>query len=194
MRRPSLLTVLLISILLLVGCQPTERAESLNQGTPYPMIEPVEGLNQGTPYPMPGTNEAPSAEQATRQAALKPLVFMTSEPDFITVHGTLFVMNPTTTIPGNDDPIYLIPLPTGDQNISTIPPIKDSGALQAQVDEGSGEFMFINVKPGQYVVVVREKSGAEIPARFIDQDSMAIVTLKESDLNQTIDLGNLRFP
>ncbi len=120
-------------------------------------------------------------------------VLKTPEPGSISVHGILIVINPFTALPASNDAIYLVPMPSDEENITTIPPI-DEQAVQAQVDEGTGEFVVINVQPGQYAVVVIEKSGAQIPARYSDRDSMVIITLKDSDLNQVIDLGYLRFP
>jgi hypothetical protein len=123
-----------------------------------------------------------------------PLVFKTSEPGFVSVKGKLWVVNPLGMLPDPNDAIYLVPLSDDESGVSAIPSIMSEGVYGAEVDEITGEFMLTNIKPGQYAIVVLEKSGSEVPARMLKSDSIAIVTLMDADINQTIDLGYLRFP
>lgn len=133
-------------------------------------------------------------EQPGGPPTLAPYVFKTSEPNSITVHGRIVVMDPMGFLPDPNDAVFLVPIPSGDQGITTIPEFKVGEVPQAEVDEVTGEFMFTNIQPGQYAVVVLEKSGSQIPVRQLKSDSTVIITIGEADRGQTIELGPLRFP
>ena len=132
--------------------------------------------------------------QSVGPSTLAPYVFKTSQPGAITVHGKLIVMNPMAWLPDSNDAVFLVPIPSDEQAITTIPEFKVGEVPRAEVDESTGEFMFTNIEPGQYAVVVLEKSGRQIPVRLLENDSSAIIVLEETDRDQTIELGYLRFP
>jgi uncharacterized protein (DUF2141 family) len=97
-----------------------------------------------------------------------------------------------TLIPASDDAIYLVPLP--DAGISTIPHFEKGTVPQAEVDETTGEFMFTNIQPGSYAVVVVTKSVAQIPARFYPTGNYAIINVEASQVDTTIELDKLSLP
>ncbi|MEW5871906.1 MAG: hypothetical protein AB1894_21740 [Chloroflexota bacterium] len=135
-----------------------------------------------------------TAAQSVGPSTLAPYVFKTSKPGAITVHGKIVVMNPMAWLPDSNDAVFLVPIPSDEQAIMTIPEFKVGEVPQAEVDESTGEFMFTNIEPGQYAVVVLEKSGRQMPVRLLENDSSVIIVLKETDRDQTIELGYLRFP
>jgi hypothetical protein len=148
---------------------------------------------------------SPTTSETTRQvsindvqvtvapATLEPYIFITSEPNTITIHGVLIVLDPMTIIPAPNDSIFLAPLPV-DQPISAIPQFEEGTVPQAEVDESTGEFVFTNIQPGQYAVVVITKGGAQIPTRYQESSSYAIFTLDDSQKDTTFDLGKLTLP
>jgi len=136
----------------------------------------------GDPYLAPAGSGLPTHE---------PYIFKTSQPGTATLKGILAVLDPVVMMPAPDDAIYLVPLEDGEQGPSTVPPIEKGKTPQADVDERTGEFVFTNIKPGQYAVVVITLGGSEIPVRVFETNNLAIVTIQESDLDNTIDLGHL---
>ncbi len=122
-----------------------------------------------------------------------PHTFKTSDPGFVTVHGTLNVLDPLTLVPAPGDSIFLVPMPT-DAPISGIPPFEVGKVPQAEVDESTGEFLFTNISPGQYAVEIVTSGGAQIPVRFLGNNNYAIFTLDASQVDKTIDVGQLSVP
>lgn len=123
-------------------------------------------------------------------ATQPPYVFAESKPETVTIHGELLATDPDN-LPDPNDGIYLVPLPDG--QVTMIPPIAAGEVPQADVDEATGEFVFTNVEPGLYAVVVRTVSNAEIPART-EEGTFAILRIEEADRNQTIELGYIQVP
>jgi hypothetical protein len=120
-------------------------------------------------------------------------VFKTSEPGTITVHGQLIVLDPMSMVPASEDAIYLVPMPIDDP-IAAIPQFEVGTVPQADVNEINGEFMFTNIQPDQYAVVVITPGGAQIPVRKMDTKSYAIFTLDASQVDTTVDIGFLTLP
>ena len=120
-------------------------------------------------------------------------VFKTSESGAITVHGILVVLNPTAMIPASEDSIYLVPMPADDP-IASIPQFEVGKVPQADVNEMDGEFVFTNIQPGQYAVVVITSGGAQIPVRKMESKDYAIFTLDASQADSTVDIGFLTLP
>lgn len=138
------------------------------------------------------TVESPVQPPASAEPTYEPYVFRTSEPDKATLKGRLLVHSPWSLIPDPDDAIFLVPL-VDNMNISAIPEFTVGQVPQADVDERFGDFVFTNIMPGRYAVVVMTPSGVQIPATQ-DDGSVVILTINEADLNTTIDLGKLNFP
>lgn len=122
----------------------------------------------------------------------EPYQFKTSEPGTVSVHGTLAVLDPMSLVPAPDDAVFLVPI--ADVGISTIPEFTVGSVPQAEVDESTGEFMFTNLQPGQYAVVVITKGGAQIPTRFYESGNFAIFTLDSSQIDTTVELELLSLP
>ncbi|MAT42528.1 MAG: hypothetical protein CL609_09320 [Anaerolineaceae bacterium] len=120
-------------------------------------------------------------------------VFPTSNSnEFATIKGNLLVLD-ISLLPNPDDGIYLVPL-DNNSPISTIPAFEDVNIFQATVNEVDGEFVFVNIPIGKYAVVILTRNGAQIPASQLNSTSMVIFDVKDSDLNNVIDLGNITFP
>jgi hypothetical protein len=122
----------------------------------------------------------------------EPYLFKTPEPGTITAHGLLLVLDPMTLAPAPDDPIYLVPIP--EAGVSTIPQFEIGTVPQAEVNEGTGEFLFTNLQPGDYAVVVVTKGGAQIPARYYEIGNFAIFKVQASQTDTVIELGKLSLP
>ena len=131
--------------------------------------------------------------QVLSNTPTQPYTFKASDSDFITVHGILVVLDPMSMIPAHDDGVYLVPMPD-DQSTTGIPQFEVGTVPQADVDETRGEFVFTNIKPGQYAVVVLTPGGSQIPIRYSDSGSYAIITLDSSQINTTVDIGRLTLP
>ena len=140
----------------------------------------------------------PAEDQATSpprgKPTMVPLDFKTSEPGYFTIKGQLMVTNPMMMAPGRDDAMYLVPMDGQEENLTTIPPFEIGEVPQAEVDERNGEFVYTNIEPGVYAVVVETLEGSRLPARLMENDSIAIITIDELDENKMIDLGVLVFP
>lgn len=124
----------------------------------------------------------------------KPYIFATSELGFITLKGRLLVLDPRSIIPAADDSIFLVPIPK-DATISTIPQFENkSDVYQAEVDEHNGEFVFTNIEPGRYAVVVITISGTQFPVRKYDDGSLAIIDVLEEEVDTVFNIGDLTLP
>ena len=127
-----------------------------------------------------------------QDARIEPYTFRTSTPGTATLHGELLVKDPDNAMPAPDDGIYLVPLPA-DQMVITVPTIAFAEDPQADVYERTGEFVFTDVQPGKYIVIVFTIYNGQIPARTTD-GNLAVIDVKESDLGQTIELDYLTVP
>lgn len=153
----------------------TEAAYPAPQPYPYPgVMMPLDVGAYPNPYPA---------------VSVEPYVFRTSEPGTATLHGVMLVTDPMQSRPKEDDSIFLVPL--AGEDVMTIPAFEVGKVPQAEVNEVTGEFAFTNIAPGRYAVVVLTAGDAQIPARFFEQGSFAIVTVKDTDLGQTIELDYL---
>jgi hypothetical protein len=126
-------------------------------------------------------------------AGLEPYDFKVSDPGFITIKGYLVVFDPSTTLPDPNDAIFLVPMPE-DAGVVTIPPFTVGEVPQAEVDERTGNFVFTNIEPGQYAVVVLTMGQAQMPARYVDDGSLAIIKFSEADRDQVIKLEYIGIP
>jgi hypothetical protein len=144
-------------------------------------------------FVLAGCQSPPQATVASPAVkTMAPYEFKKSDKGFATVEGMLVVMDPTSIVPAPDDAIHLVPIEG--EGVTSIPQFKVGEVPQADVDERTGDFMFTNIKPGQYAVVTRTRGGAQIPTHFMETGSLAIFTVKDSDINQTVNLGKLRIP
>jgi len=123
---------------------------------------------------------------------VEPYAFRTSKPGTVTLHGELVVKDPDNVMPALNDGIYLVPLPT-DQMVITVPPISFGEVPQADVYERTGEFVFTDIQIGKYIVIVLTVYNGQIPARTED-GNLAVIDVKESDRDQTIELNYLMVP
>jgi hypothetical protein len=94
-------------------------------------------------------------------------------------------------LPDPDDAIFLVPLP--DDQVTMIPPINPEDVPQADVNEVTGEFVFTDIEPGLYAIVVLTVTNAQIPART-EEGNFVIIRVEETDLDKTIELGYIRIP
>jgi len=99
------------------------------------------------------------------------------------------------TLPDPNDAIFMVPIPGSDQGgASSIPSFTVGEVPQAEVDERTGDFVFTNLDPGQYAIVVLTTGRAQIPTRFNKNGNLAIINLQETDRDHTIELENLCLP
>lgn len=157
-----------LSLMWLYGCQ-TELIE-----------------NESNQVQVSGVTVQPAVDRT-----LAPYVFKTSEPAKASLHGYLLVTDPLFNAPDPDDAIYFVPL-VGEE-VASIPSFNEGEVPRAEVDERTGEFMFTNIEPGQYAVVVTS-AGTRIPARILESENLAIIRVNEEDRGQLIELGYLLFP
>jgi hypothetical protein len=115
-----------------------------------------------------------------------------SKNSLVTLHGLMLVKDPINAMPAEDNAIYLVPLPS-DQMVISVPSIPSDNAIQARVDNKTGEFVFSKISPGKYVIIVLTIYGGQIPAKM-ENGSMAVIDVQESDLNKTVELNNLFVP
>ena len=165
-------------LLFLMSCQQNAPAETVGV-----QLTPPEIVDVDLARPMP---------TETRQTH----VFAVSEPGTATIHSHLLVLDPMLTAPDPDtpDPIFLVPLPADETGILTVPTFEIEDVQQADVDESTGEFVFTNIEPGRYIVMVLLIGGAQIPATDDSTGNMAIITIDDSDLDQVIEMGVLSVP
>jgi len=173
---------LVIGVIVLAGCAAESSPVSTTQ------IIPSLVLVTENPYPAPGLTPYPSNRVALPTRAT--YIFKTSEPGKVTIHGELLAADPEN-LPDPNDAIFLVVVP--DDQVTTIPSFITDGAVQADVNEATGEFVFSNIKPGFYAIVVKTVTNAQIPARRED-GGFVILRIKEDDRDQTIDVGYIRIP
>ena len=115
-----------------------------------------------------------------------------SKNGLVTLQGTLLVTDPDNAMPAPDNAIYLVPLPA-DEMVISIPVIPTDKPIQASVDNRTGEFVFTNIQPGKYIVIVLTIYNGQIPAHT-ENGALAVVNVEESDRNKTIQLNYLKVP
>ena len=125
-------------------------------------------------------------------SSVEPYAFRTSKPGMVTLHGKLLVMDPDNAMPASNDAIYLVPL-SADQQIIMVESIPFDEALQADVNERTGEFIFTDVQPGKYIVMIVTIYDGQMPVRTQD-GKFAVIDVKDSDRDQTIELNYLKVP
>jgi hypothetical protein len=182
-------SIILVAILLLslTACQ------GASEVTTQPTEVEISPQITEEAYPPPGDGSYPApGNQPQAQRTLAPYVFKESDAGYATIHGVIFVTDITLVQPDSNDAVFLVSLP--DQGVSSIPMITDGVDLQAEVDERTGEFVFTNVDPGTYAVVVRLRGGSQMPAYTMDEGAFAIVNVTEEQLDTTIELDYLRIP
>jgi len=175
-KKPMKFTALIIIAFLLffsMGCQPapssTETADRVIIETPVVVID-------------------------QNNSTLEPYTFAESDPGFITLKGLLVVRDPTTMLPSPDDAIFLVPVGAEGEGVSGIPQFTVGEVPQADVDESTGEFVFTNIEPGKYAVVVITMGGAQIPARSMSDGNYSIITFSAEQVDQIVELGSLSLP
>lgn len=102
-------------------------------------------------------------------------------------------MDPMLMFPDLDDGIFLVPMDNQVESLTTVPQFVKGNVPQAEVDETTGDFVFTDINPGQYAVVVLTMNGQQVPARILESESLAILTLEEGD-ETIIDLNYLMLP
>jgi hypothetical protein len=172
--------ILIFLLLALFGCQPAESQS--------PTSLPTQASVQNDPYMDPYLDSQAINEEPT----LVPYVFRTSKAGTVTVHGTLFVMDPVLASPDPNDAIFLVPLPEG-EGVTMMPNFEIGNVPQADVDERTGEFVFTDIEPGQYVVMVYTNGNAKLPARN-ETGGFVIINIKEENRDQTIEVEYLQIP
>lgn len=120
--------------------------------------------------------------------------FATSRSGFITLHGLLVVRDPTSILPGPDDAIFLVPIEAEGAGVTGIPQFTVGEVPQADVDETTGEFVFVDIQPGKYAVVVMTAGGSQIPTRSMEDGTFSIFTFTAEQQDQVVELGSLSLP
>ena len=159
--------------ILLVACQ-SEPAATVSVENEITVVTPE--------MPAPATSD------------LEPHEFATSESGFITLHGLLVVRDPTSILPGPDDAIFLVPMEADGVGVTGIPQFAVGEVPQADVDEQTGEFVFVDIQPGKYAVVVMTVNGSQIPTRLMEDGTFSIFTFTAEQQDQVVELGSLSLP
>lgn len=139
-------------------------------------------------------NDPQPVEPANNDTGFEPYEFAQSDPGYITLHGLLVVRDPTSMLPAPDDAVYLVPVGGEGQGVTGIPQFTPGEVPQADVDERTGEFVFVNIEPGKYAIVAITMGGAQIPTRSMDDGNYAIITFLEDEIDQVVELGSLSLP
>lgn len=142
----------------------------------------------------PESPSQPTEKPISNNPTVESYEFAKSKDGYITLHGLLVVLNPTSILPGKDDAIFLVPMDSSGAGVTGIPEFTIGEVPQADVDESTGEFVFLDIQPGKYAVVVTAMGGAQIPTRKMVDGTFAIFTFTAEDENQIIELGSLSVP
>ena len=167
------IVILILIPLTIAGCQPA--------ATSTEIVENV-------------VNDPQPEEPVNNDTGFDAYEFDQSDSGYITLHGLLVVRDPTSMLPAPDDAVYLVPVGGEGQGVSSIPQFTPGEVPQAEVDERTGEFVFINIEPGKYAIVAVTVGGAQIPTRKMDDGNYAIITFVEDEIDQVVELGSLSLP
>ena len=144
--------------------------------------------------PMPDTSPLITpADSPPSFTSPQPTPTYTSRPGFATLYGVLFLMNPTIVAP-REDGVYLVRIDIEGEVPMVVPAVGLEPSLQADVDEVTGQFVFIDVPPGLYALVTVTDNGQQLSVREFHTGEASVITVGEGDLGQMIDLGMLRVP
>jgi hypothetical protein len=139
-----------------------------------------------------GCQNSQIQETSIPTSSVESYAFRTSIPDTATLHGKLLVMDPDNAMPASNDAIYLVPL-SADQQVIMVESIPFDKALQADVDERTGEFVFTDVQPGKYIIMIVTIYDGQMLVRTLD-GNFAVIDVNDLDLGQTIELDSLKVP
>jgi hypothetical protein len=111
--------------------------------------------------------------------------------DKVTVTGEFVLLDPLGVSPAMEDFLYLVPLEFQEGAPGVIPQFEVGKVPQAEVDEITFKFVFRNIEPGQYAVVMLSKDGAQLPTKKYRGEGYSIITISEEDRGKSIDIGIL---
>lgn len=170
----SFAMILTLSLLILVSACQSQPIASVSVNNEITVVTPT--------ISSPGNPEMESYE------------FATSRKGFITLHGLLVVRDPTSILPGPDDAIFLVPMEADGVGVTGIPQFTVGEVPQADVDESTGEFVFVDIQPGKYAVVAMTVGGSQIPTRLMEDGTFSIFTFTAEQQDQVVELGSLSLP
>lgn len=178
-----------ILLLLVAGCSQQAVETTPEITTPQSESQP-EGAypapgDSNTGYPAPATIVAD--ESSNQNVEEIPVTAGTAS-----IYGKLLVLDPDQAFPDPNDGIFLVPLPQTD-SVTMIPTFQVGQVPQAQVDESSGEFLFTDIPPGQYIIMILTVHNTQIPART-ETGQMAIIQVDETNLDTAIEVEYLQVP
>jgi len=88
-----------------------------------------------------------------------------------------------------------VPIDQDNPGVLAIPQFTEGEVPQADVNEPTGEFMFTDIKPGRYVVVIVTIGGAQIPARAMNESrNLVVVNVDETFLDKITEIGTMSLP
>lgn len=125
---------------------------------------------------------------------LEPYEFKVSDGGKVTLRGKFVLQSPMGLTPDSNDAIFLVPLEFGDSTIGSIPSFEKGTVPQAEVDERTGDFVFTNIEPGKYAIVILTKDGIQIPAKYFGgKEGLVIFDVSQDDKDKTKEIGNITF-
>lgn len=175
LRRLSILLLLFyITMFLIVGC--SGETESLD----------VEQDESTLATPLPTNFASPAGSDSVS-------VVPTPMADAATIYGQLMLLDPTVIAP-QEDGLYLVPVDADSDQMMVVPMVVEGEALQAQVDETTGNFVFTNVDVGHYILVAIIETGQERTVHRLGTNEAILPVVDEEDLGKAIDLGICSLP
>jgi hypothetical protein len=164
-------------MLLIAGCSgPSE--EGIDEIT----------VHQGgdSPPPTP-TSVVPPVDSASESSIPTP------SADIATIYGRLMLLDPTVLSP-QEDGLYLVPIDSESEQMMVVPVIVEGEAIQAQIDETTGDFVFTDVEAGHYVLMAMLDTGQERVVHRLGTNEHVLPVVTEEDLGGAIDLGIVSLP
>jgi len=102
-------------------------------------------------------------------------------------------MDPTIFAP-EEDGLYLVSVDAEAESGMAMPSVNLETSIQASVDETDGSFQFIGIPTGVYALMAVSDDGVELSVRRFESGETVIISIKEGNLGETMDLGKLRVP
>ncbi len=111
------------------------------------------------------------------------------------IRGKLVITDPIRLVPEKKNPIVLVRAASKVPDPSDLVKLDLTTAPQAEVDVSTGNFRFVNIPAGRYVLVIQTENRIRFVARYLQGRQHVQVNIVDgSDGEKGIDLGQVTFP
>jgi hypothetical protein len=146
----------------------------------------------------PGTDSEKGRTTAPQTPPkINPPVFVITKAQSgsVEIRGKLVITDPLRLVPEKKNPIALVRAAAKVPAPSDLVELDLTSAPQAEVDVSTGNFRFVNIPAGRYILVVQTENQMRFVARYLQGRQVVQVHIVDGvDGEKRIDLGQVTYP